>query len=459
MKKSFIGTWLLTICWGCLTFSCNTEDSIDSTSLNSNHCAITDITLGSLIRTIQSQTSSGKDTTYNTTLSGSLYALYIDQYKGEIYNPDSLPIGTHVDKVIFSNISSDGILSYRTANGTDTLFSRTDTLDFTHPRTFICFSYSGKAKKEYTVSINVHQVNSELFVWQQQANAHDIWTDITLQKAFYKDAQLNVFALKAGQPVCISTPTSSPQNWTVTYLPFSSFNPSNIQLLHNIFYMVADNKVMRSDDGIHWSDSGSSLVPDALTAHSSSHLYAIKDGAMYVSADGAVWESDAVENASHLLPASHFTSVWMPMSFNSNFEYVIMGGLLQDGTTPTEWKKVIDNKDSNTEPWNYFNAGNDITFPYPSLPGTQIIAYDNRIYSLGIQGDTLSLFSISNDGGRTWIPQSNTYLHPTAIPASNFSWTIDEDKYMWIFCGGSGDIWRGRINRLGFKNNQTSFTQ
>ena len=136
-----------------------------------------------------------------------------------------------------------------------------------------------------------------------------------------------------------------------------------------------------------------------------------------------------------------------------------MGGLLQDGTTPTEWKKVIDNKDSNTEPWNYFNAGNDITFPYPSLPGTQIIAYDNRIYSLGIQGDTLSLFSISNDGGRTWIPQSNTYLHPTAIPASTFSWTIDEDKYMWIFCGGSGDIWRGRINRLGFKNNQTSFTQ
>ena len=36
---------------------------------------------------------------------------------------------------------------------------------------------------------------------------------------------------------------------------------------------------------------------------------------------------------------------------------------------------------------------------------------------------------------------------------------IDKDKYMWIFCGGSGDIWRGRINRLGFKNNQTSFTQ
>ena len=33
------------------------------------------------------------------------------------------------------------------------------------------------------------------------------------------------------------------------------------------------------------------------------------------------------------------------------------------------------------------------------------------------------------------------------------------DHFVWLFCGGSGQIWRGRLNRMGWTENQTSFTR
>ena len=79
--------------------------------------------------------------------------------------------------------------------------------------------------------------------------------------------------------------------------------------------------------------------------------------------------------------------------------------------------------------------------------------------ALGCENDTLSLFYLSDDAGRTWIPQHTGYVHPTAIAAAGFSVVVDEDNYIWIFCSGSGDIWRGRLNRLGFQSQQTKFTE
>ena len=88
-----------------------------------------------------------------------------------------------------------------------------------------------------------------------------------------------------------------------------------------------------------------------------------------------------------------------------------------------------------------------------------MVKYDDKVFAMGTVNDTLSLFYLSSDGGRTWIPQKSPYLHPNAIKADNFSWVVDEDNYLWLICGGTGTVWRGRINRLGFKENQTSFTE
>ena len=51
--------------------ACN--DSTTTTGDESTDCAITSMTLGSLLRRVTTATSSGKDTTYNTTVSGNVY--------------------------------------------------------------------------------------------------------------------------------------------------------------------------------------------------------------------------------------------------------------------------------------------------------------------------------------------------------------------------------------------------
>jgi hypothetical protein len=41
---------------------------------------------------------------------------------------------------------------------------------------------------------------------------------------------------------------------------------------------------------------------------------------------------------------------------------------------------------------------------------------------------------------------------PTAVSA--FS---DKDNFIWLICSGTGEVWRGRLNRLGWKDVPTSF--
>ena len=36
---------------------------------------------------------------------------------------------------------------------------------------------------------------------------------------------------------------------------------------------------------------------------------------------------------------------------------------------------------------------------------------------------------------------------------------VDADDYLWVVCGGTGDVWRGRLNRLGWDEGRTSFTE
>ncbi len=457
MRKLLIEVIILSLIVSLGFTSCNSDVDSSTTNDGSNHCAITYMLLGTLYRNMHTESSTGEDSIFTTTISGSKYMLYIDQYKGEIYNPDSLPVGTRPDKVVFSSVAYDGILAYRLDSGLDTLYTTGDTIDFTNPRVFVCYSYSGKAKKSYNVHINVHQVNTEEFSWGQVSNSNENIKPITSQRAFYKDNQIYIFAIADNAPVLFTTSTSDGTNWAKTTLSLTEFSPEKVQLFGGKFYTFENNVLLTSSDGIIWTNENTTFTADALMAVSSKLIFAKKGDKVYFSKDAINWEEDEVEGYEEKLPSSGFTSAWTTMTFNPNFEYVVCGGENADGNV--EWKKIVDNYGDNTEAWSLYDFGEDKTYPYPSFPGTQILSYDSKLFALGLEGDTLSLFHVSIDSGRTWRPQRDAYQHPRSMAATNFSWTIDDDKYIWIICGGSGNVWRGRINRLGFQTNQTTFTE
>ena len=135
--------------------------------------ALTAFKLGSLSRTMHTTSSTGKDSTYTTTVAGSAFAFTIDQQKGLVYNVDSLPIGTDVSKVVFTATTKNSgsfVLNLRTKDGLRdslTVYSGTDSIDFTKPLECRVYNQSGTAYRKYTVDVRVHQQNGNIFRWKQ----------------------------------------------------------------------------------------------------------------------------------------------------------------------------------------------------------------------------------------------------------------------------------------------------
>lgn len=452
MRKFIFQSWTFVILLALGLSAC--ADGENSTSEYSNHCAITSVVMGNLLRTVSAVNIYGHDTLYDVSLSGNAYAMTIDQYAQEIYNLDSLPYGTHVNKVVFTTISADGLVAYRTDGGTDSVYSEGDSLDFTHPRYLVCYPYSGYGKKEYKVTINVHQVQPEDFVWGC-VDTCDNLKDVTAQKAFVADEQVYVFALRGTTPILLQTATSDVNNWQEETLSLSDFEPSSVQRFMDKFYAVSAGQVVSSSDGKQWASTG--FAADALPAVGSQRLYALKGNQMYVTQDGENWAQDQVLDADKALPTSDFTSIWQPMSFNPNFEYVLMCGKTAQGSV--EWKQTVDNTGVETEGWVSYTGDSDKVYPWPALENMQMVAYDDCLLAMGLENSALSGFYISRDCGVTWVSGLTDYSHPENIQAQNFSWLVDDQQYMWIVCGGTGEVWKGRLNRLGFKKNQTSFTE
>ena len=75
--------------------------SEDEATVSYNDTAISSFSLGTLNRYVKTKAKDGvTDSTYKTTVPGGKYLFRIDHLNHKIYNPDSLPYGTDVKKVV-----------------------------------------------------------------------------------------------------------------------------------------------------------------------------------------------------------------------------------------------------------------------------------------------------------------------------------------------------------------------
>ena len=150
--------------------------------------ALTAFKLGSLSRTMHTTSSTGEDSTYTTTVAGSAFAFTIDQQKGLVYNVDSLPIGTDVSKVVFTATTKNSgsfVLNLRTKDGLRdslTVYSGTDSIDFTKPLECRVYNQSGTAYRKYMVDVRVHQQNGDDFHWAKASLTADEIADLLAKR-------------------------------------------------------------------------------------------------------------------------------------------------------------------------------------------------------------------------------------------------------------------------------------
>lgn len=437
-----------------VTVSCGSSDE-ENYEL-SPYAMIKSFKLGNIKSEYPSFTADGKDTTVVRTVSFENVAFTIDQLAGEVYNNDSLPYATDVSKVV-AYMGVSGVASiYVDSTETYEHFSSADSVDFTSPRKMRIYSADASYYKDYTVSINVHQVDPEMMVWQKYPAAEGVGP----VRALERDGMMYLFGTKADGTVAVATTQiNGVPSWNVNDvrgLPATAL--ATIQLFGGNFYAVADGNVYSSSDAVQWSvvATGTGAVAIVGVSDEEQKLWIAGDQGLLCSTDGLSFTPAGALPEGFPLYGVSIASY--PLSHNKGIIRYMLVGYADEANegNATVWSRL-----STEERWTcYNNVGN--AFPCPSLAGLSVVRYDNFLYAFGgagkvngVESDAFSSFYVSKDNGIVWRPLSDPYQHlPEELLGDNsqFAVAVDARNHIWIINSGeNGGVWRGILNRLGFE--------
>jgi hypothetical protein len=116
------------------------------------------------------------------------------------------------------------------------------------------------------------------------------------------------------------------------------------------------------------------------------------------------------------------------------------------------WTKIEDPAGVYSSNWDYIDLSGDYRYAAPKLSNLSVLPYDGNYLALGMNAAGKYYFLLSLDGGITWKTNSQ-YAYPSAFSqtGSAFGATVDGDKFIWL-ADRTGKVWRGRLNRLGWKS-------
>lgn len=429
-----------------LTFLASCGDDNKSSELSSD-CAINAIVLGNLSRIYHTYLDNGKDTSYSITVPGAAYPLHIDQINRRIFNSDSLPVGTAVNKVYFTTFSADGIVSYRLESGKDTLYSTKDTLDFTSPRIFTIFASDGSGSRSYTIDIKIHNADPDAYSWVAASPADNDVAKLESMRMIAKDGQLYLWGSKNGTNVVMTRKTGEGVAlWTKKDISGTDgLQTKSINLFNGKFVAISESGLVESENGADWTETATSLVPDRILA-ADEELYITVSGKIYSSSDLKSWKEEKADNSTAFLPTENIYSAVLPAVNNPNIENIVCVGYL-DGKTET-WKKEMNKVYPEDNTWSYYPTTEETPRTLPYLKGFNMMKYDGKLFCAGINGDTVNVYT-STDGARAWkkVKVPTMVPAPTGKPTEIFM-TPDDDNHIWLVCSGTGTLWKGYLNRL-----------
>lgn len=441
-----------------LFFSC--LDNNDTTYEFSSDALISAFSINNIETKVPSKTATGKDTTLIVTTIGSNYSFTIDQNENRIYNSDSLPAGTDITKVTL-NLSIVGYAVVYEKNQQDTIWTNTDSLDFTKPVNLKVYAYDGTTRS-YKAQINVHKQDPDFLQWTQLENTDFNVNAAYRQKAVSYNNRIYVFAEGANQVQVTSTEMTNGRSWTplqdITGIPVTAdyssviaFKGSNEE---EKLYLLAQNELYVSSDGTNWSKVDTNRTFTQLFASSSTHLYGISDQKIVESENALAWTEQGDVTA--YFPTETVSYTVCKLATNSQIERLVVVGErnVESDTTAVVWSKL-----SNESKWTPLLQQEDNPYGCPKLKELAVIHYDDDLYAFGGVKDFTTTLPVkafgdlyqSVDHGMTWKTTRKIMLPEEFIDkTSHFSYVVDTDNYIWIMWSGSNDVWKGRINRLGF---------
>ena len=430
--------------------------------------SITGFSLGTLNINRIGKDKNGLDSPYVDTLDCSNYPFTIDQINRIITNKDSLPVGTYIDKVI-TNITYDaGVLAYKPKGSDhDTIWTSTDSIDFTEPVEFKVYAYSGVEGKPYKVTINVHQQEPDTISWKKFDNNPFSAGNLSEQKAVYANEKVYVFG-KNGDDTHIeysNVANDNPSFWIPVTINITDVDTySATAWAGNIYFLAGAPKAKQlyklnvTTDKI---EPVSTETFEMLIGGNDikSELYVVKGGKSGIYKESP-WTEDT--NPFTQFPAGKpFFSNTTTASYNSNITTTV-ALCYNQGNTANDTTALVFNRISSDNKWEERMQN----LPLPNLENVTMIYYDGKLYAFGGGYGEIKPFSqfyCSTDNGLCWRPVTECMAFPSEFGTlytthhSNYSCAVtpkmeNRRSRANLICIVSqhGSISRGRINRLGF---------
>ncbi|SFF86294.1 DUF6242 domain-containing protein [Prevotella sp. KH2C16] len=433
-------------------------------------CALTAFSVGTLKIVKDTVSSKGEDSTYTTTLDCSRYAFTIDQTRGLIYNLDSLPRGINAAKVLVTAVAKNGGVVAIKSLTSDSLsyYSSSDSIDFSQPRHFVVYSLRGDSNRDYTVTLNVHKQKPEELVWNSAAIINGNLGSLKAMKGVACDGKVYVFGYDGSKTRIFAAPESNAAAWSEitpgTTLSADAYK--SVAAYAGKLYVYSNGSLLASADAKAWTKVATPALKLLLGA-SNARLYGLTTAHQLMSSKdgGATWTADELDSDAGLLPADNLNFITLPLSGSTAGCRIVLAG-----TTATEarvWGKIEENDpNAQNQPWAYYNVSSGSKYKAPNLNGLQAVGYDGGILATGgrvigaADSAPFACFYRSRDAGITWKPDAD-YHFPKGFsaPGEVFTMVKDSKNYLWIICGGTGQVWHGAKNRLVWDAAERYFTE
>lgn len=435
--------------------------------------SITGFSLGTLHIDRVGKDKNGEDSAYVDTLDCSNYPFTIDQINRIITNKDSLPVGTYIDKVI-TNITYDaGVLAYKPkGSDNDTIWTSTDSIDFTEPVEFKVYAYSGVEGKPYKVTINVHKQEPDTISWKKFDNSFSDRSLLSEQKAVYANGKVYVFG-KNGNGTHIEfsdVSDDNPNSWTPVATNITNIDTySATAWAGNIYFLAGTNSKQLYKLDVTTDNNKISLVGLSTDTFEKliggndvkNELYAVKENKS-CKFNGTTWEETGANPFSNLQGNYPIFTNTIQASYNSKITNTI--ALCNSSKADNDTVLVFSYMSNEANKGEWVSRAQNL--PLPNLENVTMIYYDGKLYAFGGgygEIEPFSQFYCSTDNGLCWRPVTECMAFPAEFGTlytthrGNYSCAVtpklengtSRGNFIWIVWE-DGSICRGRINRLGF---------
>lgn len=447
-------------------------DTNDGDYVYTDDSAVTAFSVTSAKKAVHVKASNGADSVYTTSVKLTAYKFVIDQQRCVIYNPDSLPYGVDPTKLLVSanSLNSGSLVLKSMTSDSLSYFSTTDSLDFSKPRELQVYSLSGAAVRKYEVRVNVHQEPADKFNWTKLPNP-TAFSSATGVKSFVVTTASGTtrrFLLASDGTTTTVYRADGDDAWTAATPDFNHTLAAetyrSAAVKHDTLFVCDNGVVMATTDGNTWTQQTTAEAGVArIIAANPIRLYAYNnEGAMLCSDDsGKTWKAASIDESASLLPNGDIAYATLPLNTNANaYRTLLIGSVPEASTTAFSiWGKIDEGTAySENQPWMFYDHNSLNRHELSLMQNFSAFTYDGKIMMVGNEDRVyLPNFYGSRDGGITWKADSVITSPLGFFVTGPYTVSVDKDHFIWFVSGKTGETWRGRINRLGWKKEQYEY--